>query len=89
VGYPIIDHGFPQPYSMDPQVCSATFGVDRHGKEGGWLSIAGEWVRLDTAEIWRLMKKVNQARELRIQWEKEHARSAASPLLLQPSSHAG
>ena len=56
---------------MDANVCVATFGDDSHGKYGGWISIAGEWVRLDSAEIGRLMKKRRQAVQIRKQWEKE------------------
>lgn len=66
----------PNPYRINPDVCVSTFGDDRHGKYGGWVSIAGEWVRLETEEIHRLMKKREQARELRLQWEKESGMTA-------------
>ena len=61
----------PSPYMMDPRRCVATFGTDRYGKQGAWISIAGEWVRLRSDEVLRLMKKCRQAQQIRLQFEAE------------------
>jgi hypothetical protein len=79
MGSGFINHKWPHPHAMDARVCTLTCGTDRHGKTGTWLSIAGEWVRLEPNEASRLFKKYQQARQLRKQWESECANGQSTP----------